>query len=134
MFRRNKRENKAKLEHKLYLVSMIRKIKVLNTIEFSAKIQARETPEPVFDLSDCGITQVPSGIYSLCRVFLKECLKLDNNNLSSFSGGGSLKDLHLLKILDVHVNDFNTLPNDIDSLVNLKVSAHRQQYVKSFIF
>ncbi|KRT79899.1 hypothetical protein AMK59_7867, partial [Oryctes borbonicus] len=101
MFRRNKKENKAKLEHKLYL--------------------ARETPEPVFDLSDCGITTIPSGIYSLCRVFLKDCLKLDNNNLSSLAGGGNLQDLHLLKILDIHANEFTLLPNEIDLLINLKV-------------
>ncbi|GJQ76835.1 hypothetical protein Trydic_g15042 [Trypoxylus dichotomus] len=100
MFRRNKKENKAKLEHKLYL--------------------ARETPEPIFDLSDCGIITVPSGIYSLCRVFLKECLKLDNNNLSSLSGGGGLQDLHLLKILDIHANVFTSLPNEIDLLINLR--------------
>ncbi|KAK9695945.1 Leucine rich repeat [Popillia japonica] len=110
MFRRNKKENKAKLEHKLYL--------------------ARETPEPVFDLSDCGITTVPSGIYSLCRVFLKDCLKLDNNNLSSFAGGGNLQDLHLLKILDIHANEFTSLPNEIDSLINLRVLLISKNHLK----
>ena len=39
-------------------------------------LQARENPEPVFDLSDCGLKLVPSGIYSLCRVFRKEALYL----------------------------------------------------------
>jgi len=39
-------------------------------------LQARENPEPLFDLSDCGLKQVPSGIYSLCRVFRKEALYL----------------------------------------------------------
>lgn len=38
--------------------------------------QARENPEPVFDLSDCGLKTVPSGIYSLCKVFRKEALYL----------------------------------------------------------
>ncbi|KAK4877286.1 hypothetical protein RN001_009792 [Aquatica leii] len=99
MFRRNKKENKAKLEHKLYL--------------------ARENPEPVFDVSDCGISDVPSGIYSLCKVFLKQSLHLEHNRLSSLSGGGNLKDLCLLKVLDIHDNAFVTIPQDIGFLTNL---------------
>nr|CAH7727914.1 unnamed protein product [Callosobruchus chinensis] len=92
--------NKAKLEHKLYL--------------------ARETPEPVFDLSDCALHDIPTGIYSLCRVFLKESLLLNNNCLSSLSAGGELKDLQLLKILNISNNHFNILPDDIHLLKNLQ--------------
>ncbi|VEN42039.1 unnamed protein product [Callosobruchus maculatus] len=92
--------NKAKLEHKLYL--------------------ARETPEPVFDLSDCSLHDVPTGIYSLCRVFLKESLLLNNNSLTSLSSGGELKDLQLLKILNLSNNHFNNLPDDIHLLKNLQ--------------
>lgn len=99
MFRRNKKENKAKLEHKLYL--------------------ARENPEPVFDISECGISHVPSGIYSLCRVFLKEVLNMSNNYLSSLSGGGNLKDLHLLKVLDISNNSFTALPDEVYLLKGL---------------
>ncbi|RZB40061.1 E3 ubiquitin-protein ligase LRSAM1-like, partial [Asbolus verrucosus] len=99
MFRRNK-ENKAKLEHKLYL--------------------AREAPEPIFDLSECDLRNVPQGIYSLCRVFLKEVLRLDRNCLSSLSGGGQLKDLLQLKVLDLHDNAFVYLPDDIQLLKNLR--------------
>lgn len=99
MFRRNKKENKAKLEHQLYL--------------------ARENPEPIFDLSDCGIRDVPSGIYSLCKVFLKQSLHLEHNHLSSLSGGGNLKDLCLLQVLDLHDNAFVHIPLEIGRLVNL---------------
>ncbi|XP_022908805.1 E3 ubiquitin-protein ligase LRSAM1-like isoform X2 [Onthophagus taurus] len=110
MFRRNKKEHKAKLEHKLYL--------------------ARETPEPIFDLSECGLDAVPSGIYSLCRVFLKEYLKLENNNLSSLSGGGNLQDLSGLKLLDIHCNEFTELPNQIEWLTNLKVLYANNNHIK----
>ncbi|XP_069686347.1 E3 ubiquitin-protein ligase LRSAM1-like isoform X1 [Periplaneta americana] len=92
---------KARLEHKLYL--------------------ARENPEPVFDLSDCDLKTVPSGIYSLCRVFRKEALYLQENHLSSLAGGGSLNDLTLLQILDLHSNSFVHLPNEIGCLKNLRV-------------
>ncbi|XP_017780178.1 PREDICTED: E3 ubiquitin-protein ligase LRSAM1-like isoform X1 [Nicrophorus vespilloides] len=100
MFRWGKKENKAKLEHKLYL--------------------ARENPEPVFDISDCSVNNVPSGIYSLCRVFLKEQLNMSFNNLTSLSGGGNLRDLHILQVLSLNNNAFTHLPEEIQLLTNLK--------------
>ncbi|XP_018574898.1 E3 ubiquitin-protein ligase LRSAM1-like isoform X2 [Anoplophora glabripennis] len=100
MFRRNKRVDKAKLEHKLYL--------------------ARENPEPVFDLTDCCLREVPTGIYSLCRVFLKESLQLQNNCLTSLTGGGQLKDLYLLKVLNISYNSFSSIPEEIYLLKNLQ--------------
>lgn len=83
--------------------------------------QARETPEPIFDLSGCGLHDVPSGVFSLCRVFLKEVLTLDYNKLSSLSTGGSLSDLQNLKILKLEHNVFTSLPKDISSLRSLEV-------------
>ncbi|PSN33497.1 E3 ubiquitin-protein ligase LRSAM1 [Blattella germanica] len=92
---------KARLEHKLYL--------------------ARENPEPVFDLSDCALKGVPAGIYSLCKVFRKEALYLQENHLTSLGGGGNLYDLSLLHILDLHSNCFVHLPDEIGHLKNLRV-------------
>lgn len=74
----------------------------------------------MFDLTDCDLQVVPNGIYSLCRVFLKESLHLENNALSSLSGGGHLKDLHLLRILNISNNLFHTIPDDIYLLTNLQ--------------
>ncbi|XP_054013261.1 E3 ubiquitin-protein ligase LRSAM1-like isoform X2 [Hylaeus anthracinus] len=91
---------KARLEHKLYL--------------------ARENPEPIFDVSECALKQVPSGIYSLCKVFRKKVLWMYNNKLTSLSGGGALSDLSLLVVLDIHGNEFTNLPSDIMYLVSLK--------------
>ncbi|XP_029166141.1 E3 ubiquitin-protein ligase LRSAM1-like isoform X2 [Nylanderia fulva] len=91
---------KARLEYKLYL--------------------ARENPEPIFDVSECALKNVPSGIYSLCKVFRKESLLMYNNKLSSLSGGGALCDLSLLTVLDIHGNEFITLPPDIMCLSSLK--------------
>lgn len=52
-------------------------------------------------------------------MFLKESLRLENNCLSTLSGGGNLKDLHLLKILNISHNLFHNLPDDIYLLKNL---------------
>ncbi|XP_011706020.1 PREDICTED: E3 ubiquitin-protein ligase LRSAM1-like isoform X3 [Wasmannia auropunctata] len=91
---------KARLEYKLYL--------------------ARENPEPVFDVSECALKNVPSGIYSLCKVFRKKILLMYDNKLSSLSGGGALSDLSLLTVLDIHGNEFTGLPSDIKHLSSLK--------------
>ncbi|XP_025836993.1 E3 ubiquitin-protein ligase LRSAM1 isoform X2 [Agrilus planipennis] len=99
MFKKNKKD-KAKLEHKLYL--------------------ARETPELVFDISECDLKAVPPGIYSLCKVFLKEKLELQKNSLTSLNGGGNLSDLCTLKVLNVSYNALTFLPNEIDQLTNLQ--------------
>lgn len=92
--------NKARLEHKLYL--------------------ARENPEPVFDISECSLKHVPSGTYTLCKVFRKRTLLLNNNKLSSLAGGGALSDLSLLTILDLSSNELNSLPSDVRNLVSLE--------------
>ncbi|XP_017763784.1 PREDICTED: E3 ubiquitin-protein ligase LRSAM1-like isoform X2 [Eufriesea mexicana] len=91
---------KARLEHKLYL--------------------ARENPEPIFDVSECALKHVPSGIYSLCKVFRKKMLWMYGNKLTSLSGGGALSDLSLLVVLDIHGNEFTNLPSDIMCLASLK--------------
>jgi hypothetical protein len=38
--------------------------------------QAQESPEPVYDLSECALKAVPSGVYSRCKVSRKEGLML----------------------------------------------------------
>lgn len=90
---------KANLERKLYL--------------------AKESPEPVFDLSECHLKEVPSGIYSICKVYRKDHLNLSNNRLSSLEDGGNLNDLYLIKMLNISCNNFYELPNSIKYLVNL---------------
>jgi len=94
---------KARLEHKQYL--------------------AQESPEPIYDLMDCGLKTIPSGVFSKCKVLRKEALLLQDNELSSLtngSGGASLDSLSDLQVLDVHNNSLEKLPEDIGSLKSLK--------------
>lgn len=84
--------------------------------------KARDTPEPEFDLSDCELKDVPSGVFILCRVLRKESLDLSHNKLRSLNGGGSILDLNLLHSLDLRFNRFKKLPDDICKLTNLRVS------------
>uniref|UniRef100_A0A0K8RFZ4 Putative ubiquitin ligase protein lrsam1 n=1 Tax=Ixodes ricinus TaxID=34613 RepID=A0A0K8RFZ4_IXORI len=92
---------RTKLERKLYL--------------------AQENPEPVFDLSECSLSDVPSGVFSKCRVFRKTTLLLHDNKLSSINGGGLLKDLGEIIVLDLHANKLSSLPDDFGLLKCLSV-------------
>ena len=38
--------------------------------------QAQESPEPVYDLSECGLKAVPGGTYARIKIMLKEGLLL----------------------------------------------------------
>lgn len=90
---------RAKLERKLYI--------------------AKESPEVDFDLSDCQLKQVPSGTYSLCKVYRKELLYLQDNKLQSLEGGGQLSDLYFIKVLNLGSNKISQLPHDLKYLINL---------------
>lgn len=72
-------------------------------------------------MSECALKHVPSGIYSLCKVFRKKTLWMYDNKLTSLLGGGALSDLSLLVVLDIHGNEFTNLPSDIMCLASLKV-------------
>merc|ERR1719468_996880 len=93
---------KARLEHKTYL--------------------ATESPEPVYDLSECGLKNVPAGVYSRCMIQRKEALLLQNNELSALNGGGSLGAMSkCLQVLDLHHNQLEKLPDEIGTLKSLRV-------------
>lgn len=85
-------------------------------------MQAKETPEPVFDLSECNLKELPS-VFILCKVLRKEQLLLHRNQLSSLRGGGHLGDLSLLRILDLRENKIKSLPDEVSDLIELRVSA-----------
>ena len=40
------------------------------------RFQATASPEPVYDISECGLKNVPSGVYSSCMIQRKEALLL----------------------------------------------------------
>lgn len=89
---------------------------------------AENTPEPVFDLSECHLTEVPSGVPAKCRVFRKTSLLLQKNCLTALP---DLRDLVLLTVLDVSCNQLKKLPDSIGCLVNLiTLDVHSNQLLK----
>lgn len=101
LFKKIDARQKAKFEHKMCI--------------------AKDTPEPVFDLSECGLFDIPPGVFSMCKVFRKDKLFLQINNLTSLKGGGALEDLRFLQVLDLSYNKISTLPLEIGHLECLEV-------------
>lgn len=95
------------------------------TVDYKARLErkqclAKETPEPIYDLADCNLKDVPSGVFIMCKVLRKELLSLASNKLTSLNGGGALVDLHLLVTLNLSNNRFKKLPDEIYRLENLR--------------
>ncbi|XP_076454610.1 E3 ubiquitin-protein ligase LRSAM1-like isoform X2 [Babylonia areolata] len=84
------------------------------------ELLAQQDPEPKFDLSDCELQEVPSGVFAICKVLQKEALFLNKNWLSAL-GGGNFSDLRTLRILDVHSNELKALPDDLGCLDRLQI-------------
>lgn len=96
---------------------------ILTRLFFSSLFQAKDTPEPDFDLSDCNLKDIPSGVFVLCRVLLKQHLNLQNNQLQSLNGGGTLKDLSNLTVINLSFNRFTRVPDEFcNTLKNLRVT------------
>jgi len=99
---KEKVDYKARLQHKQYI--------------------AQESPEPLYDVSDCGLKNVPSGVYIKVKMMLKEALLLQDNELTALNGGGTISDMSsCLQVLDLHNNCLEKLPDEIGSLKQLKV-------------
>uniref|UniRef100_A0A182KB84 RING-type domain-containing protein n=1 Tax=Anopheles christyi TaxID=43041 RepID=A0A182KB84_9DIPT len=94
-------------------------------VDYKARLErkqclAKETPEPIYDLEDCNLKDVPAGVFVMCKVLRKEALTLSKNKLSSLAGGGTMDDLVLLQSLNLSYNRFKKLPEDIYKLENLR--------------
>ncbi|KAK7095159.1 E3 ubiquitin-protein ligase LRSAM1-like [Littorina saxatilis] len=81
---------------------------------------AQQDPEPKFDMSECELREVPSGVFSICKVLQKEALFLNGNWLTSL-GKGDIADIRNLRVLDLHGNELKTLPDNIGCLERLQI-------------
>lgn len=84
-------------------------------------VMAQQNPEPIYDLTDCAMVELPPDTFVMCRLLQKTILLLQNNNLTTFEKGGKLHELEGLNILDLTNNKLAHLPESISKLKNLKV-------------
>ncbi|CAN0180292.1 unnamed protein product [Lampetra fluviatilis] len=77
--------------------------------------------DDVLDASQCELTEIPSAVYSTCRVLQKKVLILHTNCLTSLTSGGNILDFSGLKVLDLHANKLKALPEEMWQLSALQV-------------
>ncbi|XP_014774266.1 E3 ubiquitin-protein ligase LRSAM1 [Octopus bimaculoides] len=83
---------------------------------------AEDNPEPIFDISNSQISEIPSNVFSLCKVLNKEILLLHDNWLTSLKAGDcGMSDLVKIRVLDAHNNSIKHLPENIDQVRSLQV-------------
>ncbi|KAL7645826.1 UNVERIFIED_CONTAM: hypothetical protein RMT77_002723 [Armadillidium vulgare] len=84
-------------------------------------VQAQQNPEPVYDLSGCGASELPDDTYTFCKILGKTSLILKDNHLTSLDTGGSIRDLSELRFLDASFNKIEKLTDNICFLKKLQV-------------
>ena len=58
------------------LINQLKGFWLIKSNNISLSFQAQESPEPIYDLMDCGLKTIPSGVFSKCKVLRKEALLL----------------------------------------------------------
>ncbi|XP_064081682.1 E3 ubiquitin-protein ligase LRSAM1-like [Macrobrachium nipponense] len=94
-------------------------------------VMAQQNPEPVYDLTDCYIVELPPDTFVMCKLLQKTSLLLRNNNLSSLEKGGKLHELCSLELLDLSNNKLSHLPESISKLKKLKVLKLSNNKIKT---
>ncbi|XP_047475347.1 E3 ubiquitin-protein ligase LRSAM1-like [Penaeus chinensis] len=84
-------------------------------------VMAQQNPEPVYDLSDCAMVELPPDTFVMCKLLQKTSLILNNNLMTTFEKGGKLHELEAIEYLDLSNNKLSHLPDDIHKLKKLKV-------------
>ncbi|XP_057675254.1 E3 ubiquitin-protein ligase LRSAM1 [Corythoichthys intestinalis] len=78
--------------------------------------------DDILDISSCELSEVPAGAFSICKVLQKKVLIVHNNELKSLLPKGiDITSLGTLKVLDLHDNKLNSLPEDIGKLTSLQI-------------
>ncbi|XP_077479264.1 E3 ubiquitin-protein ligase LRSAM1 [Stigmatopora argus] len=78
--------------------------------------------DDILDISSCELSEVPPGAFSICKVLQKKVFLVHNNELKSLLPKGiDITFLGTLKVLDLHDNKLNSLPDDIGKLTCLQI-------------
>lgn len=84
-------------------------------------VMAQQNPEPVYDLSDCAMLELPPDTFVMCKLLQKTSLLLQTNSLTSLEKGGKLHEIEALDVLDVSSNKLAHLPEAMNKIKSLKV-------------
>uniref|UniRef100_A0A3B5KXD4 RING-type domain-containing protein n=1 Tax=Xiphophorus couchianus TaxID=32473 RepID=A0A3B5KXD4_9TELE len=103
--RKPSEDSKKRLEHQLYWSN-------------------QEGADDILDVSACELTelQLPTKVFSICKVQQKKVLILHTNELKFLLPKGcDICCLATLKVLDLHENKLSVLPEEIGTLTKLQI-------------
>ncbi|KAM4719902.1 E3 ubiquitin-protein ligase LRSAM1 [Anableps anableps] len=101
--RKPSEDSRKRLEHQLYWSN-------------------QEGADDILDVSGCELAELPSKVFSICKVQQKKVLILHTNELKYLLPKGcDVSCLSTLKVLDLHENKLSSLPEDIGNLTKLQI-------------
>uniref|UniRef100_A0A8D0UU24 Leucine rich repeat and sterile alpha motif containing 1 n=1 Tax=Sus scrofa TaxID=9823 RepID=A0A8D0UU24_PIG len=91
-------------------------------LEYQMCLAKEAGADDILDISNCELSEIPSGAFATCKVLQKKVLIVHTNHLTSLLPKScSLLSLATIKVLDLHDNQLTALPDDIGQLTALQV-------------
>ncbi|KAG8447427.1 hypothetical protein GDO86_014780 [Hymenochirus boettgeri] len=101
-------------------------------LEYQMCLAKEAGADDILDLSNCELSEIPDGAFSMCRVLQKKVLILHTNLLLQLVPKScQISDLSTLKVLDLHENQIASLPANIGQLTSLRVLNVERNVLRS---
>ncbi|MEQ2220078.1 hypothetical protein ILYODFUR_001523 [Ilyodon furcidens] len=92
----------------------------------------QEGADDILDISGCEVAELPSKVFSICKVQQKKVLILHTNELKYLLPKGcDISSLSTLKVLDLHENKLSSLPEDLGNLTRLQILNVEKNHLKA---
>ncbi|MCJ8748656.1 hypothetical protein PDJAM_G00167310 [Pangasius djambal] len=101
-------------------------------LEYQLCLSKEAGADDILDISNCELSEVPSSVFSMCKVLQKKVLILCGNELKSLVPKSCvISTLATIKVLDLHENKLTSLPDDIGQLSSLQVLNAENNQIKA---
>ncbi|XP_060768891.1 E3 ubiquitin-protein ligase LRSAM1 isoform X2 [Neoarius graeffei] len=101
-------------------------------LEYQLCLSKEAGADDILDISNCELSEVPSSVFSICKVLQKKVLILCGNELKSLVPKScAISALGTIKVLDLHENKLGSLPDDLGQLSFLQVLNVENNQIKA---
>ncbi|KAF7688727.1 E3 ubiquitin-protein ligase LRSAM1 [Silurus meridionalis] len=101
-------------------------------LEYQLCLSKEAGADDILDISNCELAEVPTSVFSICKVLQKKVLILCGNELKTLMPKNcAISTLATIKVLDLHENKLTSLPDDIGQLPFLQVLNAENNQIKA---
>ncbi|KAG7314638.1 hypothetical protein KOW79_021941 [Hemibagrus wyckioides] len=101
-------------------------------LEYQLCLSKEAGADDILDISNCELSEIPSSVFSICKVLQKKVLILCGNELKTLVPKTCATNaLATIKVLDLHENKLTSLPDDIGQLSSLQVLNAENNQIKA---